>query len=199
MVLSNAFVRNGKYLLWTLALVAIAVVLSLTLFAAPTVAVVTVEKRDLTSQVYGNGTVEAKVVVGVSSKITGKIVELHADQGDRVTRGQLLAKLENDDFIQQERQSEAGLNKSAASLNVEQATLQKAKVTLLLAEKNARRYQTLAEKNLISKVEAEQYETAFQVATEEVTRSQAAVNAVRMNSRPTGLVSALPKADRKIH
>ncbi len=183
MVLSNAFVRNWKYLLWTLALVTIAVVLSLTLFAAPTVTVVTVEKRDLTSQVYGNGTVEAKVVVGVSSKITGKIIELHADQGDRVTRGQLLAKLENDDFIQQERQSEAGLNKSAASLNVEQATLQKAKVTLLLAEKNARRYRTLAEKNLISKVEAEQYETACQVATEEVTRSQAAVNAVRMEQQ----------------
>jgi HlyD family secretion protein len=59
---------------------------------------VTVENRDLTEMVYGNGTVEAKVVVGVSSKITGRIIELYADQGDRVTRGQLLAKLENDDF-----------------------------------------------------------------------------------------------------
>ena len=164
-------------------LIAIGFTLKMTLFAAPYVTVVAIENRDLTSQVYGNGTVEAKVMVGVSSKITGRIVELHADQGDRVTRGQLIATLENDDFIQQERQSEAGLNKSEASLNVEQATLQKARANLVLAEKNARRYKALAAKNLISKMEAEQYETTFQVAAEEVVRSQAAVNAVRMEQQ----------------
>ena len=183
MDLLKTLAKKKNYLIWPAVLVAVIVVFKMTLLAPPKVKVVTVEKRDLVSQVYGNGTVEAKVVVGVSCKITGRIIELYADQGDRVKRGQLLAKLENDDVIQQERQSEAGLNKSAASLNVEQATLHKARVNLALAEKNAQRFNVLAGKNLVSKLEAEQYETSRQVAREEVARSQAAVEAVRMEQQ----------------
>jgi HlyD family secretion protein len=163
--------------------VAAGIVLKITVLAPQQVEVIKVEKRDLTAQVYGNGTVEAKVVVGVSSKITGRIMELYADQGDHVKSGQLLAKLENDDFLYQEQQSEAGLNRSAANLIVEQANLQKAKASLTLAEKNAGRFKTLAEKNLVSKLEAEQYDTACQVAREEVVRSQAMIDAVRMEQQ----------------
>ncbi len=175
--------RSKHYLLWFVVLVVAGIVLKLTLFAPAKIKVVSVEKRDLTALVYGNGTVEAKVVVGVSSKITGRIVELFADQGDRVKRGQLLARLENDDFRHQEEQSEAGLNRSAASMNVEQANLQKARSNLILAEKNAQRFKTLADKNMVSKQEAEQYDTVCQVAREEVTRSQAAVEAMRMEQQ----------------
>lgn len=176
----NILVRVKKYLLWLIIVVAIGIALKMTLLAPQKVKPVRIEQRELTAQVYGNGTVEAKVVVGVSSKITGRIVELYVDQGDQVNRGQLLAKLENDDFIQQQHQSEAGVARSAANLNVEQATLQKAKANLLLAEKNALRYRTLAEKNLISKLEAEQYENTYQVAKEEVARSSAALESAKM-------------------
>jgi len=181
MELLKALPRNKQYLLWPLVLVGIVVLLKLTLLAPPRVKVVKVERRDLQAQVYGNGTVEAKVVVGVSSKITGKIVELHADQGDRVKRGQLLAKLENDDFIQQRRQAEAGVNKAAASSNVEQANLQKARANLVLAEKNSQRFKSLAEKNLVSRLEAEQYENIYQVAKAEEARCTAALLAVQMD------------------
>lgn len=180
MELIKTLVRKKKYLIWLVIVIAVFIALKLTILAPGKVKVVKVEKRDLTSQVYGNGTVEAKVVVAVSSKITGRIVELYADQGDQVKRGQLLARLENDDVVQQERQSQAGLNRSAASLNVEQANLQKAKANLVLAEKNAQRYKTLAEKNLVSKLEAEQYDTTGLVAREEVARANAAIEAVRM-------------------
>ncbi len=183
MDLLKKLVRKKKYFLWVVVLATAGVFLKMMLFAPEKIKVVSVEKRDLTAQVYGNGTVEAKVVVGVSSKITGRIVELFADQGDKVKRGQLLAKLENDDFRHQEEQSEAGLSRSAASLNVEQANLQKARSNLILAEKNAQRFKTLAEKNMVSKQEAEQYDTVCQVAREEVTRGQAAVEAVRMEQQ----------------
>jgi HlyD family secretion protein len=180
MELFKTLARKKKYLIWVIVLVFAGVLVRLTLLAPLKVKVVTLEKRDLTAQVYGNGTVEAKVVVGVSSKITGRIIELYADQGDHVKRGQLLAKLENDDFIQQQHQSEAGVNRAAASMNVEQANLQKAKANLVLAEKNAQRYRTLADKNLVSKLEAEQYDNTYQVAREEVARSSAALESVRM-------------------
>jgi HlyD family secretion protein len=132
------------------------------------------------AQVYGNGTVEAKVVVGISSKITGRIIELHADQGDHVQRGRLLARLESDDLIQQQRQSQAAVNKAAANLKVELANLGKARANLVLAEKNAQRFRNLAAKNLVSTLEAEQYQNVYQVAKEEETRSAAALEAARM-------------------
>lgn len=202
MDLLRTLAKKKKYLIWAAALVVVAIVLKMTLLAPPKVKVVAIVKRDLTAQVYGNGTVEAKVVVGVSSKITGRIVELLADQGDRVKRGQLLARLENDDLLQQQQQSQAGLNRAAANLNVEQANLQKALANLALAEKNAQRYRALAEKNLVSRLEAEQYETSRQVAREEVARCRAAIDAVRMEQQSgrAGVGFARSKvADTLIH
>jgi len=180
MSIPASLANRKKYLLFPILLLPLLLLLKATILAPPQVQGAAVERRDLTAQVYGNGTVEAKVVVGVSSKITGRIVELYADQGDLVRRGQLLARLENADLLQQQRQSEAGVSRFAAALAVEQANLRKAKANLALAEKNALRYRNLAEKNLVSRLEADQHETAWQVAREEVARSQAAIEAAGM-------------------
>ncbi|MDR3640389.1 MAG: efflux RND transporter periplasmic adaptor subunit [Humidesulfovibrio sp.] len=141
---------------------------------------VSLESRDLTAQVYGNGSVEAKVVVGVSSKITGRVVELHVDQGDMVKKGQLLARLEDTDFAQQVQQASATALKGRADREADAATYQKARANLELAEKNMRRFNELAAKDFVSKQEAEQYETAYLVAKEELRRSKAAMESTRM-------------------
>jgi HlyD family secretion protein len=180
MELLKRLAGKKKYLLWVMVIAAAVVLLRLTILAPAKVRTVQVENRDLTAQVYGNGTVEAKVVVGISSKITGRIIELHADQGDHVQRGQLLARLESEDLIQQQHRSRAEMNKAAANLKVELANLRKARANLLLAEKNAQRFQNLAAKNLVSTLEAEQYQNVYQVAKEEETRSAAALEAARM-------------------
>ena len=180
MELLKAVVRKKNYLVWPLFAVVVIIVVKFTLLAPLRVKIVKLEKRDLSAQVYGNGTVEARVVVGVSSKITGRIMELYADQGDLVKRGQLLARLESDDLIQQQQQSEAGVSKSGANMDVEKANLQKARANLVLAESNARRFRSLLEAGMVSKQEAEQYENAFQVAREDVARSSAVIEAVRM-------------------
>ena len=81
MELLKTLARKKKYLIWPIVIVAAVVLLKVTILAPPKVKVVKVERRDLTAQVYGNGTVEAKVVVGVSSKITGRIIELYRRSG----------------------------------------------------------------------------------------------------------------------
>ena len=202
MKLRKTLARLKKYLIWLIVVVTAAVLLRMTVLAPPKVRIVRIEKRDLTAQVYGNGTVEAKVVVGVSSKITGRIVELYADQGDHVKQGQLLSVLENNDFIQQELQSEAGIARAAANVNVEQANLEKARANLALAEKNARRFQNLAEKNLVSKLEAEQYENTYQVAKADSARCDAALKSAQMEqtANRAGLEFARSKvADTRIY
>jgi HlyD family secretion protein len=202
MELLKRLARKKKYLIWLIIILAVVVLFKVTVLAPAKVTVVKVEKRDLAAEVYGNGTVEAKVVVGISSKITGRIVELYADQGDHVTRGQLLARLESDDLVQQQLQSEAGVNRAAANLNVEQAGLEKARANLVLAEKNARRFKNLAEKNFVSRLEAEQYENTWQIAKEEVRRSAAALESAKMeqSANRAGLGFARSKvADTLIH
>lgn len=148
-------------------LLALIIILKTAFFAAPKFKEVRLERRDLTAQVYGNGTVEAKVVVGVSSKITGRIVELYADQGDRVRRGRLLAKLENEDLAGQ---------------------LRKARATLELASRNARRYRNLADQDLVSRLEAEQYETADRVAAAEEAAARARLDDTLLSSPEDGLI-----------
>jgi HlyD family secretion protein len=183
MKLIETLSRKKKFLIYPVALAAAIILLKMTVFAPPEVKIIKAERRDLTAQVYGNGTVEAKVVVGISSKTTGKVIQLYADQGDRVKKGLLLAKLENDDVIQQRTQSEAEVSRSDATLNVEMANLKKAGANLKLAENNVRRYRDLVGKNLVSRQEAEQYENGYQVAEEEVARCTAAVESARMGQK----------------
>lgn len=132
-------------------ILAIGLVLRLTVFGPPKVEIEHLTKRDLVAQVYGNGTVEAKVVVNIASKITGRIIEIDADQGDVVKRGQILAKLDLSELQAQNRQAET---------------------SLALATKNTARFKALAAKELVSAQEKEQYETAYLLAKEAVVASR---------------------------
>jgi len=47
----------------------------------------------IVSQVMGTGTLEARVAATLSPKISGLIMRVLVDQGDRITQGRLLATL----------------------------------------------------------------------------------------------------------
>jgi len=180
MQFSASIFRHKKYRLGAAAALGGLLLLKLLFFSPMSVMGVSLASQDLTAQVYGNGKVEAKVVVGVSSKITGRIVELHVDQGDVVKKGQLLARLENEDLAQQVQQASATALKGRSDREVDAATYQKAVANLELAEKNVHRFQELAAKDFVSKLEAEKYDTEYRVAKEEMRRSKAAMESTRM-------------------
>lgn len=180
MQLSASIFRQKRFRLGAAAALGGLLLLKLLLFSPMSVKGVSLANQDLTAQVYGNGKVEAKVVVGVSSKITGRIVELHVDQGDVVKKGQLLARLENEDLAQQVQQASATALKGRSDREVDAATYQKAVANLELAEKNVHRFQELATKDFVSKLEAEKYDTEYRVAKEEMRRSKAAMESTRM-------------------
>jgi multidrug efflux pump subunit AcrA (membrane-fusion protein) len=58
------------------------------------VAVTSAVRRDIAPAIQGMGTVEAKVVVSIAAKITGRLVSIAVEQGDRVRVGQVLATLD---------------------------------------------------------------------------------------------------------
>jgi membrane fusion protein, multidrug efflux system len=68
--------------------------------------------------------------VSISSKITGRIVQLNAADGDTVTQGQLLVQLDDSDLRAQEAQAQAGLEYAQQSVGLAEVNLQKAQEDL---------------------------------------------------------------------
>src|SRR5260370_4792507 len=64
----------------------------------PTIVVVHPRRGPAVQSVYATGTVEPTVMVPISARSAARLVELAADEGSVVAKGQVLAKLENDDL-----------------------------------------------------------------------------------------------------
>jgi len=161
-------------------------VVALLVLRPQTVKVVYPSLQDLTAELYGNGTVEAKVVVPVASKVTARIVSVYADQGDLVKKGQLLARLDRREIEEQESQGLAQGERARAAMELEQAQVRKAELSRDQAVLNAKRYRALAAKDLVAAMEAEQYETAAKTAEAEVVRARAALAAARKEQQVQG-------------
>ena len=85
--------------------------------------------QDIPVQVFGLGTVEARVTSQVGFKISGVLVDLRADVGDRVAKGAILARLDD-------REQKAQLGRTNAAVEQAQANLQKATASVEKAEAN---------------------------------------------------------------
>jgi len=64
----------------------------------PSVGVVNPRRGPAVQAVYATGTVEPTVMVPISAHGTARLIELDADEGNTVTKGQVLARLEDDDL-----------------------------------------------------------------------------------------------------
>src|SRR4030042_4054752 len=105
----------------------------------PPVAVIMVKKAEIQGKVHGPGTVQSKVGVSVSAKITGILEKLYADQGSRVKKGQLLAELDISELKARAASAKAAEERARHDLNRAKAALQKAEANLGLAQSKYRR------------------------------------------------------------
>src|SRR5665647_3471609 len=87
--------RRVLLLTVVLALVIVAGAIAWTLFFRPIDMQVSQSERDVLVQVFGLGTVEARVTSKTGFKVSGVLVELRADVGDRVAKGAVLARLDD--------------------------------------------------------------------------------------------------------
>ena len=84
-----------------------------------TVSTAVVEKRDMGSLVQATGIIKPKVgaEVKVGARITGKVEHLYANIGDRVKKGQVLVRLEQDDLKARSDQAEAAYLEAKAAFD----------------------------------------------------------------------------------
>jgi HlyD family secretion protein len=75
-----------------------------------------VKSQDLTVQIQANGTVQAILTNNLSPDEPGRIAELHIKEGDRITQGQVIARMESDRVQAQVAQYQALVKKAEANL-----------------------------------------------------------------------------------
>jgi HlyD family secretion protein len=76
---------------------------------------VSIKSQDLTVQIQGNGSVQAIRTNNLSPDEPGRIAELFIEEGDRVTKGQVIARMESDRLQAQVKQYQAMLQKAQAN------------------------------------------------------------------------------------
>ncbi|MCO5763284.1 MAG: biotin/lipoyl-binding protein, partial [Chromatiaceae bacterium] len=118
--------RWVRYLLAVLVLLALGVAARFWLSPAtpegPRFKTATVERGDLVVKVTATGQLQPVTQVDVGTEVSGTIDEVLVDFNDRVTKGQVLARLDPDTFLAKKRQAEAALALALAGVKEAEAT-----------------------------------------------------------------------------
>lgn len=87
---------------------------------APAFETVVAKKKNLSSSILATGTVRPIIgaEVKVGARISGKVVRLHANIGDRVEKDQVIAEIEQKDLEAQVAQAEANVRAAEAGMSV---------------------------------------------------------------------------------
>jgi len=170
--------HRGRQIAWALAAVvalAVAGLLSWFAFFSPVPVAVAPVQSNVRQEVFGLGTVGARVQSNVGFKVADVLVALKADQGDRVEAGQVLAQLDAKDIEAQLAVAKAGVGQARA--NIEKAKAEVASATANLANAkaiNARRA-SLVEKGFATVEETQTAEAAARVAAANLASAQSGV------------------------
>lgn len=89
-----------------------------------------VERDDLTVSISATGNLQPTNQVDVGSELSGLVEHVYVDNNDRVTRGQVLARLDTQRLQDAINQSRAGLASAQASVGQARATAMQAAATL---------------------------------------------------------------------
>jgi len=93
----------------------------------------------------------------VAPKISGRLEKLFVNIGDRVKRDQLIALIDDDEFIQQ-------VDQARAELDVARANIEESRSALSLAEREYERTQSLRTKKIVSESELDAAEAQYKAA-----------------------------------
>ncbi len=136
-------------------------------------------ETEVTVEVFGLGSVEARVRSEIGFQVAGALQELHADHGDRVTRGKVLARLRTPEQEARLARAAAGVAQARATLARAEAMVGRAQAVLSRARETNRRKQALLARRAISVDSAERARTEEAVAAAELAVARSEVEVAR--------------------
>ena len=172
--------RVAKYIIVALVLLAAGASLLYWRVASEIAVRVAVPQTNIEVRVFGIGSVEAQVLSRVGFQVSGKVASVHADQGDVVAAGTLLAKLDDDAQRAKLLKSEAAKRQAAANLVKVQTQRDRADAVYQQKKSVNLRRQTLAGRGAVSQEAAEDAQAAESIALSDlkVSEADAAIAAV---------------------
>ena len=126
----------------------------------------------------GNGRLES-TEVQIASKIPGRVAEVLVDEGDRVARGQFLARLDTRTLEASRNQAEAEVLRARETLAANEANVQLRQSEKRLASQELKRFRQLSERGFASGQQLDQQQARFDTSNAAVTAAQAQVAAAR--------------------
>jgi HlyD family secretion protein len=115
-----------------------------------------------------SGYVTARREATISSKITGKVVDVLVEEGVRVSEGQVLAHLDDSNVS-------ASLQLAQAQLEAAKSTLEETRVRIQLAEKEFERQNRLSTNKVASQADYDQAESALQALKARLLQQQSEI------------------------
>lgn len=149
-----------------------------------------VESGSLSPAIFGIGTVEARRSYLIGPTAAGRVKAVHADVGETVKAGQLLAEIDPVDLDERLRATEAAYARAASAVTAAEAQRKDALARRQLAELNARRYRDLSGKNFVSA-------SAVEGKQQELDSAQAALEASEANLQGARQEQLRLKADQE--
>lgn len=122
------------------------------------------------------GYVTARRQATVSAQITGTLTEVLIEEGDRVAKGQILARLEDSGY-------RANLDAAKAGAQAAQAQVVQLRAQLKQSEADAARQNALVDRGLVSRQAAEQARTAVASYLAQINAQQRQVAAAQAQAR----------------
>lgn len=160
--------RAIRYLLAIAGAAVIAAAIASFLYVRPVAVVIAAPEPEVPVRVFGLGTVEARVLSKAGFEVGGALVELHADHGDRVAKGDLLARLHSGEQAARVVKAQAGIVMAEAVVKKAETAAGKARAVLAQKQQTNRRRQALVAKRTISVEAAEEAQTEEDVAAAEL-------------------------------
>jgi RND family efflux transporter MFP subunit len=154
-----------------------------------TVELAPVKRGEMTETLTVVGNLIGAATVEAVPKVSGRLERVNVQLGDRVTRGQQLAKVEDQEINEQVKQAQASFDVGAATIRQREADLR-------LAQTNLERSRNLYERQLIPKQTYDDTEARYQAAAAQVdlakaqqAQAQARLDELKINLANTVIVS----------
>lgn len=138
-----------------------------------------------------NGVLKPVTEVKISSELSGEIIELHHEEGDSVAKGDLIIKINQENYISLVEMAQASLNAVETQYRLKESQVRQ-------SELNYRRYKKMYENRVISQVEFEEVNGELEIAKKElkaakynVNRAIASLNEAKENLNKTNIYSPM--------
>lgn len=147
---------------------------------------------NLTQSVSASGKIQPEVEVKISPDVPGEIIALFVKEGDSVQKGQLLLRIQPENYLSLVERSKAGVNQSKASAEQSKAAISRAESQLARMEAEFDRQKKLYADKVVSLSDFQTAEANLLAARQDLASAKANYEAARfgINSSEAALKDA---------